>query len=412
MKTGMKIRSLAFWLVRLPFRFSFKHNLAARDYSRNLIAQATVEDESGEVFEGWGEGVPRDYVTGETAEQALNCLASVCAPRFMGKEFATADQMIQLLTNEFYQLGFNTAGGGAAWCALELSLLDCVSKAYSLNAGTWLAFAGNKNETKQTLCSPPNIVYGGVIPFSTSRALQAVLWFYRFYGFKTVKLKVGGDFVEDVERIKLARSILGDNVTIRVDANAAWSADQAIQFAESARKFKVASIEQPVAAHDLASLAKVTSSIPEEVVADETLCTISQAKTLADEKICTGFNIRLSKVGGFLAAAEIASIARGAGINCHLGAQVGESGILSAAGRSFAYAHGPFANCEGSANFFLLKQDLTKENLTMGPGGVGKVLSKPGFGITVRPDRLYSLQEDSGKSGVAHRATPDVMVRC
>jgi muconate cycloisomerase len=78
------------------------------------------------------------------------------------------------------------------------------------------------------------------------------------------------------------------------------------------------------------------------------------------------------------------AMAKQFGINCHLGAQVGESGILSAAGRIFACINDPFKNYEGSDNMFLLKKDITKENLTVGLRGLGRLPLGLGLGITVQ----------------------------
>jgi hypothetical protein len=87
-------------------------------------------------------------------------------------------------------------------------------------------------------------------------------------------------------------------------------------------------------------------------------------------------------------------IAQQNNIAVHLGAQVGESGILSAAARSFAMVNKPFENYEGSMNGFLLKSDLTKENLTVsrgafGDGGYAKD-ERNGFGISIAEGTLES----------------------
>ncbi|MGH9551175.1 MAG: hypothetical protein ACRD3W_17465, partial [Terriglobales bacterium] len=101
---------------------------------------------------------------------------------------------------------------------------------------------------------------------------------------------------------------------------------------------------------------------------------------------------------GVLAAKEISRIACQAGIARHMGAQVGESGILSAAGRAFAAAQDTFDNCEGSNNLFLLKTDITRENLNVGPGGTGKLLSGDGLGVTILPKRLQSMVSGTTES--------------
>jgi muconate cycloisomerase len=378
----MKIVDLSVHVVRLPFRFSFKHSLASRDRSDNVIVAATMEHE-GRYFVGYGESIPRDYVTGEDAQSAARAIKEEYAQRFVGKGYPAAGHLHAHLRQEFLDLQLDRKMKGASWCALELALLDAASLCENVSLAESVGHVLPQHRD--------GIRYGAVIPFGKKRAFTAVLWFYKAFGFKTIKIKVGTDFDGDLERVKLARQVLGPDVILRADANCAWTADEAIQRAEAFRPYGIASYEQPVAADDLAGLAKVSHAIPELVLADESLCSIEQARTLAHEGICTAFNIRISKVGGFFAAREIADIAKQHGIARHLGAQVGESGILSAAGRSFASTQELFDNYEGSNNFFLLQRDLTRENLNVGYGGIGKLLGAPGLGVTVLPSRLNAL---------------------
>jgi L-Ala-D/L-Glu epimerase len=383
----MKITSLRVGTVRLPFRFSFKHSLAARDYSLNTIVQATIQSDGGQSFVGWGESVARDYVTGETAESAIASLKSRLAPQFVGREFSSAAQLIKAIEVEFQQFGFEKMAGGASWCALELALLDAAARAEARPVAS--LFGG-----PDPALAMSGITYGGVIPFAGGRAFKTLLWLYRLGGFGTVKLKVGRDFDLEIMRLTTAREILGPRVKLRIDPNCAWSVEETISFAERARSLKLASIEQPVQASDWQGLKRLTESIPETIVVDESLCTIEQARQLAAQKACGAFNIRLSKVGGILPALAMTEIAKAHGLTCHLGAQVGESGILSAAGRSFASIGKPFENYEGSANFFLLKTDVTRENLTFGLAGRGKLLTGAGLGINVVQDRIDRLAEE------------------
>lgn len=379
----MRIHSIEFFEIKLPFRFAFKHSLAERNYSNNILAKATIEARNNKFVVGWGESIPRSYVTGETIDEAIDSLNLSYGPRFVGAEVDSVEEAISLLQQEFCYFGLDVLSQGAAWCALELAILDGCAKSKNVSLIDCFGKPGNNFSD--------GITYGGVVPFVSPKALRALLWFYRLYGFTTVKIKVGGTLEDDLGKLRLARSILGNEVKLRVDANCAWTDNQTIEFAERARKFNLASIEQPVIASDLEGLKKITSSVPEKIVADESLCTISQASLLAKENICSAFNIRISKVGGLSPAFAIAKIARQSGIGCHLGAQVGESGILSAAGRTFAQIEEPCENYEGSFNQFLLKQDLTKENLTVGLGGIGELLSGPGLGVRVSTNAVNKL---------------------
>ena len=375
----MKIVDLKVRVVRLPFRFSFKHSLASRNYSDNVIVYARVEN-NGMIAEGYGESIPRDYVTGEDAVTAAKTIGEQYFPRFLNSSFDSFDQLKEAIMGQFLQMQLDSKQKGASWCALELALLDACAKSMRKPLADCLGGVLPANVN--------GIRYGAVIPFAGKRAFSAMLWFYKCFGFDTVKIKVGRDFDGDLQRVALARKVLGPDFIIRADANCAWSADEALRCAERFRPYNIASYEQPVAADDLSGLAKVAASIPEKVMADESLCSIEQARVLAAEKLCTAFNIRISKVGGILAALEISRIAQAHGITRHMGAQVGESGILSAAGRSFASTQERFDNYEGSNNFFLLKQDITAENLNVGYKGVGRLLSGNGLGVQVLKRRL------------------------
>lgn len=393
----MKIKSIETTVVRLPFRFSFKHSLASRDESLNVIVAVTAESERGLVT-GFGESIPRDYVTGETVESAVCAIESSYAPLFKERSFTSLDHAASYLKEVFNGLELDKKMMGASWCAFETAVLDALARCLDINLAQWLG--------------PPSqefaagVQYGGVVPFGSSKAFAAVIWFYKFFGFKTVKIKVGKNLEDDLLKVRQARKILGQAVTLRVDANCAWNAEEAIRAAELFRPFGVASYEQPVPADDLAGLKRVSQAIPEPVLADESLCSIEQARVLAKEKICTAFNIRVSKVGGLLAAGEISAIARGHGLDRHMGAQVGESGILSAAGRAFASTQERFENYEGSNNWFLLKEDLTKENLNVGANGIGKLLIGPGLGVNVLPERLSKHHEPVVKEQTKHLVTP------
>lgn len=382
----MKISSIDSFLITLPFRLSFKHSLAARDHSENLIVRVTIQDGT-KTFVGMGEGIPRDYVTGENPAGALSAVAKEYAPLLLGRSFARPEEIVDILTAEWTHIKLHARPQGASWCALELALLDAAGQCAGKTVSELVSCVQGPMRTDL----PDAITYGAVVPFGGKKALAAILWFYRAYGFKTVKIKVGKDLELDLHRLAIARSVLGPDVIIRVDANCAWTFDQTLHAAEQMRVFGVKSYEQPIPADRLEELASLTKILPEQVLADESLCTVDDARYLAENKICSAFNIRISKVGGILAARQISAIARQAGIACHMGAQVGESGILSAAGRAYAAIEPLFDNYEGSNNFFLLKQDITDENLNVGFGGRGKVLKNHGLGVNVKNQRLQQF---------------------
>jgi L-alanine-DL-glutamate epimerase-like enolase superfamily enzyme len=231
------------------------------------------------------------------------------------------------------------------------------------------------------------VTYDAVLPFSAPAALPLLALAIRTLGLTNVKLKVGRDLDDDLDRLRLLRRLLGGGVDLRVDANCAWTAEQALAAIERMRPYRISVVEQPVAADDLDGLQRLTAACPELIAVDESLRTVAEARTLIDAKACDAFNVRVSKCGGLRASMRIAEIAADAGVTVIVGAQVGESGLLSAAGRHLAACVAP-RYLEGSAGRLLLREDITKERVVPGRGGRARPHQGPGLGISVAEDVL------------------------
>ena len=365
--------------VSLPFRFSFGHALAERRDSTNVFVRMRLSD--GSV--GYGEGVPREYVTGETVDGALEALTERQVPLVLGRALDDPDDVAALI-DEIPASAPDGSLDTAARCALELALLDAAGKSFGRSVAHWLG------ETPS-----PKVRYDAVLPFSSPRKVGALALVIRALGVKQVKAKVGGDLEKEARSLRRLRRVLGSRADIRVDANCAWSAEEALEAIERLREFRLSAVEQPVPGDDLDGLRRVTEATTEAIIVDESLRTLDEARTLAETKCCDAFNIRVSKCGGLLSSMRIANVAREAGLFCVVGAQVGESGILSAAGRHLAAQIRP-RYVEGSGGRFLLKEDVTDENMVPGRRGLAKTPTGPGLGVTVRDEVLERLGQVHG----------------
>jgi len=358
-------------LAELPFRFSFGHALAERRSSTNVYVKVTLADGTT----GFGEGVPRGYVTGETPAAAAETVTRRYAPALLGAELAGPDDVPAVLDG--VEATTLTAGPrGAAWCALELAVLDAAGRRFGLPVTHWLGPV-----------RAPLLAYDAVLPFSDTAAVVALAALVRALGIPQVKLKVGRDLDDDLARLGLLRRILGADVDLRVDANCAWTAEQALAAIERMRRYRISAVEQPVAAGDVDGLRRLTAACPETIAVDESLRTVAEAETLVEAKACDAFNIRVSKCGGLRASLRIAEIAADAGLGVIVGAQVGESGLLSAAGRHLAACVAP-RYLEGSAGRLLLREDITRERVLPGRGGRARPHAGAGLGVTVAEDVL------------------------
>jgi muconate cycloisomerase len=126
-------------------------------------------------------------------------------------------------------------------------------------------------------------------------------------------------------------------------------------------------------------------------MADESLVTVDDAMALVEQQAASWFNIRISKNGGLIPSLQLAMAARHHGITCQLGCMVGETSVLSAAGRWFLQLVPDIRFAEGSYGRFLLKDDVVAKPLRFGLGGRWRPMTGPGLGVQVDPESLGRL---------------------
>jgi L-alanine-DL-glutamate epimerase-like enolase superfamily enzyme len=151
-------------------------------------------------------------------------------------------------------------------------------------------------------------------------------------GFKALKVKLGTDPVEDIERVKAVREAAGDSVQIRVDANQGWTVKQAIDVLNKIETFNIQFAEQPVSAEDIKGLRQIRRNSPVPIMADESVHSPQDAMRLITAEAVDFINIKLMKCGGILKGRKIAEVAEAAGVPCMIGCMSeSEIGIAAAA---------------------------------------------------------------------------------
>jgi muconate cycloisomerase len=372
----MKLTQFEIITVDIPMRQSVRHALAERNVARNILVAA--HDEAGNV--GWGECCPRPYVTGETIDSVKQDLTNTILPQLLGRQLDSFEQTTSVLVPLLDSMARNQQ---AAFCAAELAVLDLAGNCFDTSAGMILGPV----QTSQ-------VTYSGVIATDDIESVKQNAAFMAKFGVGDVKVKVGASLESNLEILTTARAILGDRVTLRIDANTAWSAAETIHQLTAMQAFSLTGVEQPVPGDDIEGMRTVTAAKLLPVVADESLASLEDARTLIREQACDIFNVRISKCGGLINAARIDRLAREAGLACQLGAQVGEAGILSAAGRHYATRSQGVRWCEGSYGQLLLEEDITEPDVTVGPGGVAPALEASGIGVTPVPERLQRYEHE------------------
>ena len=360
------VKSFTLYSADIPFRRPFKHAAASRNTSSSIFIQCMTD--SG--YTGFGECLPRSYVTGETRDETFSLLETTLLPHLIGKEFESLEHVKGFL---------ETCDGkapptwldpdqpqSAAWCAVDLALLDSFGKAF--NESVWL-----DDDTS----FPSSTRYSLVI---SSDSGYKTLFLVRLMATPQVKMKV--DKENGAEAVRRARRILGSKCDIRIDANMAWEVEEALDNMKSMADLGVHSFEQPIAADDIDGLSELVKRSDLGVMVDESLHHRESLNTLIDKKACTAVNVRISKCGGLIAANNRCRQALTAGLTIQIGCQVGESSLLSAAHLKLITAVRQVKYAEGCFGRLLLQEDPVTPLLQFGYRGKNPpVPTSPGLGV-------------------------------
>ena len=370
-----RISGFEIFAVDLPFKLSFKHSAAERVTSSSIFLKCTTD--SGD--SGFGECLPREYVTGESQEGVFSMLLDDILPRLIDKEFQSMHDVQDFLWNcDGKTPGWidQSTPQTTAWCALDLALLDAFGK-----------YFGNQILESERLSPPPEFRYSGVLSADKGLALAKSALKQRLFGIGQIKLKVSG--TDDIAVVKFLQRLLGKRIDLRVDANMGWSYEEAMEAIKGMAECGVQSYEQPLAAEDLDSMTRLVSQSGVRIMADESFRDRASLEQLIRQRACTGVNVRISKCGGLVASFKRAQEALSAGLNVQLGCQVGESSLLSAAQLILAACVQPVQYFEGCFGLHLLREDPSVPILQFGYGGKPpKLDGRPGLGVQVNETAL------------------------
>lgn len=373
----MKIVRAKIYILKIPFNFPFGHFLKRHFFSDSIVVEVT--NETG--LHGFGEGIARPYVTGETIKKSTKHIKEVLLPAIMHKNIQNIDinqNPISALPyiNDYFP-NINSSGviaWNAAKTAVELAVIDCILK--------------NQGESLNCILPARSrvIIYTGVLTSCNIKQTAEIAKRFKQTELKYVKIKVRNN--NDLKRIAIVREIMGPSVSIRVDANGAFNIRKAIRFIKSVEKYNIDSIEQPIKRGDIKNLAAIKSNSPIPIMADESIVTLDDAKRLIEHNACNYFNLRISKCGGLYNTLAIAGLSKQRGIKIQLGCHVGETAILSAAGRHVAAYLPEVKFVEGSYSTLLLAEDISEEKIVFGNGGEAPVFTGYGMGISIKEELL------------------------
>lgn len=372
----MRVVEITAWQVRIPLRKAIRHASHTRTETDNVVVRCVLADGTT----GHGEGVPREYVTGETIASALALLqaSDLRSQLEDAGDFGAAVAMAERLRLPAIPGDDRACQGNAARCAVELALLDAYGKHFGqpLTQITRL-LAADVYEPRD------RVRYSGAITSAQGMKARWAAWKMWIYGFSQLKIKVGIEGQDDVKRLGSIRRRVGRRMDLRIDVNEAWAPENVRERILELKPFQISSVEQPLPHAKVAELAQIRREVDVPIMLDESLCGMVDAQRACDLGSCDLFNIRLSKCGGFIPSLRLAQFARQHRLGYQLGCQVGETALLSAAGRHFASSVRDIRYVEGSYDRHLVKESLGTQDITFGWGGWAPALAGPGLGVAI-----------------------------
>jgi o-succinylbenzoate synthase len=269
-------------LVRLSLPLREPFATANGVVSARELLLLRIEDDDGAV--GFGEGAPFEPYDGVTIEAVADALSN------------------------------GAAGDGPpqARTAEEMARLDLEARRQGRPIGEPGAERIAVNRTLPA--GPPDEV--------AARAREGVR-----DGFACFKVKVG--LPDDLERVGAVRETVGPWPALRIDANGAWSVDEAVEAIQLLAPFDLQLVEQPCRTLD--EMAEVRRAVGVPIAADESVATAEDVRAAAEAGACDTVNVKLAASGGFTAAREALRAAGENGLGAFLSSTLdGPWGIAAA----------------------------------------------------------------------------------
>jgi O-succinylbenzoate synthase len=327
--------------------------------------------------EGWGECVaqPEPTYSPEYVDGAWDVLRRHLVPRLLAAQVTAAEQVAPALAA--------VKGHQMAKAALELAVLDAQLRA----AGVALADHLARRLPGGAERPAPRVPAGVAVGLHTSRdGLVREVEGYVSEGYRRVKLKIRPGW--DDEAVAAVREVFGADLAVQVDANGAYgSLADPVGALRPLDRYGLVLIEQPLGDEDLVGHALLARCLATPICLDEAVASLADLDTALAVGACGVLNVKAGRVGGYLAAVDVAARCAAAGVPAWCGGML-ETGVGRAANLALA-ALGPFTlpgDLSAARRFW--EADIVTEPAEVDPDGTVAVPAGPGLGVEVRPDAI------------------------
>lgn len=308
----MKITHIDIYRFSIPME-PFVIATGTMHFAQNVLIY--IHTDKG--IHGVGECSAFPMIVGETQDTCL-AVAKDFAKIWKGKNpLEIPERMQELLAYADHNSTIKSA--------FDMALFDIAAKQASLPLYQFLGGAERTIETDMTI--------GIASPAEMAKSALK----YKENGCRIIKIKLGKDVHDDIERVKQIRAAVGNELVLRLDANQGWSFDDALFALGALEAEDIEFCEQPMRTWYDDRLPELALNSPIKIMADESCYNHHDARKLINSGSCEYLNIKFAKSGGILEAQKIHEEAIQRGVKCMIGSML-ESRLALTANLHFALA--------------------------------------------------------------------------
>ena len=342
----------------------FRNAYLTKKAQKSALVRITAAD--GSI--GLGNIDPSPGYSTETIEQSLDALRNKLGAVVQGHDAGNIHGLSEAMDKAL-------AGFLDAKAAIEMACVDLTARRLGIAVHQYLggALVDSVRFNAWIGIEPPDVA-----------AAEARRWFDR--GFRSAKIKVGGGVDADRDRVQAVREAVGPQMKLRADANAGYSVEDGIRLGKLLEPFDMQLLEQPVAADDLAGMAKVRQAIGVKVMADESITDHASLIRLIQADCADIVKLKVMKQGGFLACRRMLETASAAGLGVVIGHGFGlgvntvAEIMLAATSRSVLDGLECVGPLKTADDIVTHKLDLARGEIAL-PGG-------PGLGVELDEEKV------------------------
>jgi D-galactarolactone cycloisomerase len=358
--------------------YGMARGLAAARHT-SIVRLVTDEDVTG-IGEAWG------------PPKVTRAYCDLIAPYFVGRSVYDFEHVLSKILSTHYHSGIQNQMV-ACLSGIDMACLDAVGKLHGLPVADLIGGRGRS--------ALPVYISGGYLTEDATRDFPAELERLAATGVRRVKIKIGIGPASDAERVAAARTVLGEEVDLIVDANGNYTVDEALESMRRIADHRIFWYEEPLPPQDFDGYAELRRKASMPIATGEALYTAWDFKRLLELRGVDVVQPDLTLCGGIRAGREVALLAR----LCHvrLSPHVWGGAVGLAAACHFVASIPDYPHSRNVVEPTLieyeigenpLREEIVCEPLRLADGALA-LPDRPGLGVELDPAavRRYRIDE-------------------